>query len=284
MYLDYWGFKEKPFENTPDPRFIYYSSKHEEALMRLLYAVREKKGAAMLSGECGSGKTLLSRVVMTQLLNESNRYKVALIVNPAISKEELLAEIVYQFGHDINKGDSKSELLRKLNDIFYRNMNNKIHNVIIIDEAQAMEDASTFEEIRLLLNFQLNEMFLLTLLLFGQSDLKDKIDQIPQFKQRLAIKYHLATLSCDETAEYIKHRCCVAGREEPLFSDKAISIIYNNSRGIPREINNICDLCLLIGLSRKSTIIGEEIANEVIRDIKPESMLDDNLVGEKQNG
>jgi general secretion pathway protein A len=284
LYLDYWGFKEKPFENTPDPRFIYHSSNHEEALMRLLYAIREKKGAAMLSGECGSGKTLLSRVVMAQLLNESSRYKVALIVNPAISKEELLTEIVYQFGQDINKEDNKSQLLRKLNDILYRNMNNKIHNVIIIDEAQAMEDESTFEEIRLLLNFQLNDMFLLTLLLFGQPELKDKIDRIPQFKQRLAIKYHLDTLSCDETAAYIKHRCQVAGRVEPAFSDKAISIIYNNSRGIPREINNICDLSLLIGLSKKGSIVDEGIIDEVIRDIKPETIVADNLKGVKQNG
>jgi general secretion pathway protein A len=284
LYLDYWGFKEKPFENTPDPRFIYYSSKHEEALMRLLYAVREKKGAAMLSGECGSGKTLLSRVVMKQLLNENSRYKVALIVNPAIPKEELLAEIVYQFGQDINKEDSKSELLHKLNDIFYRNMSNKVHNVIIIDEAQAMEDDSIFEEIRLLLNFQLNEMFLLTLLLFGQPELKDKIDKIPQFKQRLAIRYHLDTLNCNETAEYIRHRCRVAGREEAVFSDKAINIIYSNSRGIPREINNICDLCLLIGLSNKAAIIDEDIAGAVIRDIKPENILVDNLTGAKQNG
>jgi general secretion pathway protein A len=284
LYLEYWGFKEKPFENTPDPRFIYYSSKHEEALMRLLYAVREKKGAAMLSGECGSGKTLLSRVIMTQLLNESNRYKVALIVNPAISKEELLAEIVYQFGQDIRKEDNKSELLRKLNDILYKNMNSNIHNVIIIDEAQAMEDDSTFEEIRLLLNFQLNEMFLLTLLLFGQSELKDKIERIPQFKQRLAIKYHLDTLSRDETVEYIKHRCRVAGREKPVFSDKAISIIYDSSNGIPREINNICDLSLLIGLSKKSIVIDEDTVGEVIGDLKPESIATDNLTGEKQNG
>lgn len=252
--------------------------------MRLLYAVREKKGAAMLSGEYGSGKTLLSRVVMAKLLNEEERYKVALIVNPAIPKEELLAEIVYQFGQEINKEDKKSELLRKLNDVLYRNMSDNRHSVIIIDEAQAIEDESTLEEIRLLLNFQLNEMFLLTLLLFGQSDLKDKIDKIPQFKQRLSIRYHLDTLSSNETQEYIKHRCSVAGREEPAFSDRAVSIIYSASRGVPREINNICDLCLLIGLSNKVSIIDENIAAEVIRDIKPETILTNNLAGEKHNG
>ena len=231
----------------------------------------------MLSGEYGSGKTLLSRVVMAKLLNEDDRYKVALILNPAIPKKDLLAEIVYQFGQEITKGDSKSILLRKLNDILYRNMNDKKHSVIIIDEAQAIKDESTFDELRLLLNFQLNEMFLLTLLLVGQPELKDKIDRIPQFKQRLAIKYHLGTLDLAETGEYIRHRCRIAGREEPLFSDKAVEIIYDASGGIPREINNICDLCLVIGLGNRANFIDEVIAFQVIRDIKPEVSLTHNL-------
>ncbi len=284
MYREYWGFQEKPFENTPDPRFIYYSSKHEEALMRLLYAVREKKGAAMLSGEYGSGKTLLSRVAMVKLLNEEERYRVALVVNPAIPKKELLSEIVYQFGEEIAKGDTKSDLLHKLNDILYKNMGYKKHSVIIIDEAQTIEDASTLEELRLLLNFQLNEVFLLTLLLIGQPELREIIDRIPQFKQRLAIKYHLETLDFSETNEYIRHRCRVAGREDSPFSDDAIGLIYSASKGIPREINNICDLCLLIGSGEKVDFVNEDIASGVIRDIKPEMVLPSNLKGEKQNG
>ena len=260
---------------------MYYSPKHEEALMRMLYAVRETKGAAMLSGEYGSGKTLISRVVMARLLSESERYKVALIVNPAITKEELLSEIVYQFGQEPAKTEKKSELLRRLNDIFYRNMSDKKHSVIIIDEAQAVEDETAFEELRLLLNFQLNERFLLTLLLVGQPELKDKIEKIPQLRQRLAIRYHLDTLDLNETNEYIKHRCRVAGRGESPFSDSAVSLIYNGSRGIPREINNICDLCLVIGLGEKAEFIGEDIVSKVINDMKPELGLVDNTRGEK---
>jgi general secretion pathway protein A len=284
MYQEHWGFKEKPFENTPDPRFMYYSVEHEEALMRLLYAVREKKGAAMLSGEYGSGKTLLSRVVMAKLLNEDDRYRVALIVNPAIPKEELLAEIVYQFGQEITKEESKSELLHKLNSLLYRNMNDKRHSVIIIDEAQTIEDEATLEELRLLLNFQLNEMFLLTLLLIGQPELKDKIDKLPQLRQRMSIRYHLKTLDANETAQYIRHRCRVAGKEESPFSDKAIGLIYDASGGVPREINNLCDLCLVIGLGEKVNLINEDIASQVIRDIKPGIGLSDNLVMEEQDG
>ncbi|MCX5703139.1 MAG: AAA family ATPase [Candidatus Omnitrophica bacterium] len=284
MYEEYWGFKEKPFENTPDPRFIYYSLKHEEALMRLLYAVQERKGAAMLSGEYGSGKTLLSRVVMAKLLNEDERYRIALIVNPAIPKEELLSEIAYQFGQEISKEDKKSDLLRKLNGIFYRNMSDKKHSVIIIDEAQTIEDTSTFDELRLLLNFQLNEMFLLTLLLVGQPELKELIDKVPQFKQRLSIKYHLDALDANETAEYINHRCRVAGREDALFSTNALGLIYNASRGIPREINNFCDLSLLIGSGEKVNLINEDIVSQVIEDIKPGLGLTNNLFGEKHDG
>lgn len=273
MYQEYWGFKEKPFENTPDPRFMYYSLKHEEALMRLLYAAKEKKGAAMLSGEYGSGKTLLSRVVMANLLSDNGRYKVALIVNPAIPKEEILSEITYQFGLEVHKEDRKSDLLRKLNDILYRNMSDKVHSVIIIDEAQAIEDESVLEELRLLLNFQLNEMFLLTLFLIGQPELKDKIDKVPQFKQRLAIKYHLGTLDLAETGQYIQHRCEVAGRSQPPFLDNAVSRIYQASGGVPREINNLCDLCLVIGMGEKAAAIDEAIAFQVIKDIKPEVCL-----------
>jgi len=269
MYLQYWGLKEKPFENTPDPRFIYYSPKHEEALMRLLYTVKEKKGAAMLSGEYGAGKTLLSRCLWQSLLNEDRHYKVALIVNPAISKEELLAEIAYQFGEAVSKENTKSEILHKLNDVLYKNMNNNKHSVIIIDEAQTIEDESTLEELRLLLNFQLNDMFLLTLLLIGQPELIEKINKVPQFKQRLAIRYHLGTLDSCETREYIIHRCRVAGRKESPFSDNAIGFIYNASKGVPREINNLCDLCLVFALGEKVNFIDEDIASKVIRDIKP---------------
>jgi len=281
LYEEHWGFKEKPFENTPDPRFMYYSSKHEEALTRLLYTVTQKKGAGMLTGEYGSGKTLISRVVMAKLLSEDENYKVALIVNPAIPKEELLAEILYQFELDINKEDRKSDLLRKFNDVLYKNMNNKKHSVIIIDEAQAIEEESTLEELRLLLNFQLNNMFLLTLLLVGQPELRDRIERLPQFKQRLAIKYHLSTMDLPETSEYIMHRCRIAGRVEPIFSDKAVTLIHNASRGIPREINNICDLCLVIGMGNKAQAIGEAIAQDVIKDIKPDAGSISNLAVQK---
>ncbi|HBU08047.1 MAG TPA: hypothetical protein DEA99_02355, partial [Candidatus Omnitrophica bacterium] len=233
MYNDYWGFKEKPFENTPDPRFFYCSAKHEEALMRLLYAVQERKSSAMLSGECGSGKTLLSRIILNRLMNKEE-YKVALVVNPAIPLLELLGEIVYQLGGENPAGERKIDILRRLNEILYSVSQDGKHTVIIIDEAQTISEDSVFDELRLLLNFQVNERFLLTLLLLGQPELREKIEATRQFKQRLALRYHLTTLTEVETKAYIGHRCLVAGKESPPFSDGAYKLIYEYSQGLPR--------------------------------------------------
>lgn len=267
MYNDYWGFKEKPFENTPDPRFFYCSAKHEEALMRLLYAVQERKSSAMLSGECGSGKTLLSRIILNRLMNKE-KYKVALVVNPAIPLLELLGEIVYQLGGENPAGERKIDILRRLNEILYSVSQDGKHTVIIIDEAQTIAEDSVFDELRLLLNFQVNERFLLTLLLLGQPELREKIEGTRQFKQRLALRYHLTTLTEVETKAYIGHRCLVAGKEIPPFSDGAYKLIYEYSQGLPREINNICDLSLVIGMGERADSVCERIAGEVIKDFQ----------------
>lgn len=283
MYEGYWGLSEKPFENTPDPRFFYSSSQHEEALMRLFYVVEERKGAAMLSGGYGSGKTILSRIILSKLLQEEHKYEVALIINPAMPVQELLSEIVYQLGKEPSRDDRKIDILRLLNEVLYKNAENNKHTVIIIDEAQAIEDESIFEELRLLLNFQLNERFLLTMLLLGQPELKDKIEKLPQLKQRLALSYHLTNLTEFETAGYIKHRCRVAGREESIFLPETHKLIYEYSEGAPRQINNICDLSLVIGMGEKLTRIDEVVIKEVIKDFK-QGQESTRTVGETLNG
>ncbi len=268
MYTTYWGLTDKPFENTPDPRFFYCSPKHEEAMMRLLYTVEEKKGSAMLSGEYGGGKTLLSRIVLGKLMQEDDKFRTALIVNPAIPALELLGEVVYQLGGESHRHDRKIDILRNLNQMLYKTAGEDRHTVVIIDEAQAIEDDTTFEELRLLLNFQLNDKFLLTLLLLGQPELKEKIDRLPQFKQRLAVRYHLTTLTDVEVQHYIEHRCRVAGRSEPLFTQDAYRLIYEYSKGIPRQINNVCDLGLVIGMGYKAKIIDGQIMQEIIKDFQ----------------
>ncbi|MFA5794417.1 MAG: AAA family ATPase [Candidatus Brocadiia bacterium] len=267
MYLEFWGLKEKPFENTPDPRFFYATPRHEEALTRMLYAVSEQKGAAMLSGEYGSGKTLLTRIVTNQLLGENDRYKIAIIINPNIPADELLEEILYQLGKSVAPGARrKSECIRQLNAALYENANAGSHTVIIIDEAQAIKDESTFEELRLLLNFQLNNRFLLTLLLFGQPELREKIGNVKQLEQRLAVRFHLSHLTEEETRNYVRYRCKVAGAEKELFSDEAHRMIYRGSEGIPRVINNICDMALVAGMGGSDPVSGPIIQN-VVKDL-----------------
>jgi general secretion pathway protein A len=267
MYVEYWGLKEKPFENTPEPRFLYHSSLHEEAFSRMLYAIRERKGGAMLSGEYGSGKTLLSRALMQELSEE--RYQVALIFNPRLKPMEFIREIIYQLGGD-SASISKSKLLHILNEILYNNHNKNKDTILLIDEAQAIESLEIFEEIRLLLNFQLNNAFLLTMILLGQPELREKVMMIPQLDQRLAIRYHLYGLDEKETKNYIDHRLGIAGltKEKTIFTDGAVKLIYESSLGIPRKINNLCDMCLLIGFGTKANKIDEAITREVVKDLE----------------
>jgi type II secretory pathway predicted ATPase ExeA len=268
MYEKHWGLTEKPFENTPDPRFMYYSKKHEEALMRLLYAVKEEKGAVMLTGEYGSGKTILSRILIDELIKDKI-YEVALITHPQLTPIQFIQEIIYQLKNEHAKG-SKPQLLHAMQDIIYKNFNEDKKTVILIDEAQIIKDKDTFEELRLFLNFQLNNRFLLTLILVGQPELLKKIKSIPQLRQRLGIKYHLSGLNSAETEEYIRHRLSVAAAKTDIFTKETFEMIYNYSEGLPRKINNVCDMSLLIGFGQEAKVIDKELLERVVADLNTE--------------
>ena len=266
MYEKYWRLKEKPFENTPEPRFIYSSKKHEEALMRIMYAIKEEKGAALLSGEYGSGKTLLSRIIMDELIR-NKIYEVALITYPQLTPIQFMQELIYQLEGSNIRNDDKVILLHHLQDRIYKNFKEGKKTVIIIDEAQVIKDEETFEELRLFLNFQLNNKFLLTLILIGQPELINKINNVPQLEQRMSIKFHLNALDKSESKEYIYHRLKVAGRSRAIFTKEAIDLIYDYSQGIPRKINNVCDIALLIGFGQEAKEIDEKILEYVIGDL-----------------
>ncbi|MCX7661999.1 MAG: AAA family ATPase [Candidatus Omnitrophica bacterium] len=268
MYERHWNLKEKPFENTPDPRFFYLSSQHSEALARMLYAVREKKGAALFTGEYGSGKTLLSRVLWHELQQE-DKYQPIFILNPRLKADEFVVEIVHQLGGE-NSSREKIDLFHSLHKLLYHNYEMNRHTVIVIDEAQAIYDKEVFEELRLLLNFQLENTFLLTVILMGQPELRDMVVELPQLFQRLSVRYHLKALDENETKEYIRHRLKVAGAGQDIFTDDAHREIYLHSQGIPRKINNLCDLALLAGFSRNLNLIDQEIILKVHQDIKIE--------------
>lgn len=269
MYEKHWGLNERPFENTPDPRFMYYSKKHEEALTRLLYAIKETKGAAMLTGEYGSGKTILSRIVIDELI-KNHMYEVALIIHPQLTPIQFIQEIIYQLKNEHVVGE-KPQILHIMQDIIYKNYAEGKNTVILIDEAQIIRNKETFEELRLFLNFQLNNKFLLTLVLIGQPELLYKVKAIPQLEQRLGIKYHLTALNEKETDEYIRHRLTVAGAKKDIFTRGAIEVIYNYSQGLPRKINNVCDMSLLIGFGQEAKDINKELAEKVVSDLNRET-------------
>ena len=262
MYLDYWELTTFPFENVPDPEFMYYSPEHEEALVRLLYAVKRMKGAALLTGEIGSGKTTLSRVFIQQL--PESEFDIGLITNPSLNALDFIKEVHYQLGLDSHT-NSKSDLLVILNNRLLDNMRQGKSTLLIIDEAQLIF-GETFEEIRLLLNFQMNDRFLMTFFLIGQPELRDMIRDYKQLDQRIAIRYHLNPLSQAETANYIRFRMGKAGANREIFTEKAFEAIYQYSGGIPRKINNVCDLALLIGFSLKVREIDNLLVLKVVKD------------------
>lgn len=263
MYQAYWHLTEKPFENTPDPRFLYYSQKHEEALARLNYAIAERKGAALLTGEFGSGKTVLSRALHGLL--DNTKCKMVFLTNSQLPAIDFLVGIAKQLGTE-KIPERKIDLLDLINDMLRRNMNIGKDTIVVIDEAQLINDREIFEEIRLLLNFQLNDRFLMTLILLGQPELRERVNAIPQLKQRMGVRYHLDALSVEETKQYILHRLKVAGRDQPLFQEEAIRLIYEQSKGLPREINNLCDTGLFLGYGRRLSLIDEGVVREAIKD------------------
>jgi general secretion pathway protein A len=262
MYLEYWGFKKYPFENVPDPNFMFYSSEHEEALSRIVYGLERNKGAILLTGEIGCGKTMLSRVLIQQLIDD--KFDIGLVANPSLEPTEFLVESLYQLGISTTS-NAKTDLLKALNNKLLENAKNNKNTTLIIDEAQTIYK-DTFEEIRMLLNFQMNDRYLINLILMGQPELRDTIREIKQLDQRIAIRYHLNPLGHKETINYILFRLEKAELKKNIFSDEAFDEIYHYSNGIPRKINNICDLALLIGFGEKSDIIDKKIVSKVIKD------------------
>jgi type II secretory pathway predicted ATPase ExeA len=263
MYLEYWELDKLPFENVPDPGFMYYSPMHSEALTRMLYVAQSRKGAGMLTGEVGCGKTTVSRAFAEQL--PSDDFEIALVTNPSMSPTALLREIAYQLGHEIST-DSKIDSLHALNDAMIENVNQDKDTVIVIDEAHLIKYPEMYEELRLLLNFQLNDRFLLTLILLGQPELKKVIRSIPQFEQRIAIKYHLDPFDFFETVKYITFRLKKAGGTKGIFTHAAVEDIFEYSEGVPRKIHNICDLGLLVGAGKKAPVVDSRIISELIEE------------------
>ncbi len=266
MYEEYWGLSEMPFENTPDPRFLYYSPQYEEGLSRLLYVVERRKGAGMLTGVFGCGKTVLGQALFNAL--NKNIYQIAFVNNPHLKSVELLRAIARQLGAE-NLPEKITEMstdhfLQVIGNILLNNAKDGKETLVIIDEAHVIDDIDVFEELRLLLNFQVENRFLLTLLLMGQPELRERIRKNKQLTQRIAMGYHLAPLSQDETWVYITHRLEVTGGRRSIFTEQAIEPVYDNSGGIPRRINQICDMSLVTGFAKRADKVDEGIVQEAV--------------------
>jgi len=276
MYEQYWGLKEKPFQNTPDTKYLFLSSQHEDALMKLTYAVAQNLGAAMLTGVFGCGKTLLAKVILRDL--GVQKFCTAYISNPVMSEPgELLRAIVRSFNPQALP-EKKTELLidpllEKLYNILLDNAREGRENIVIIDEAHTIEDMRFFEQLRLILNFQTEEKFLLTLFLLGQPELKGKVEALKPLAQRVPIRCHLEPLSEQNVNEYINHRIKVASSEieipgalKPVFDADTVKAIFAYSGGIPRRINTLCDLVLLSGFAKKAATIDAKFIQAVIKE------------------
>jgi general secretion pathway protein A len=260
VYEQYWGLTARPFQNVPDPNYLFMSRRHREGLARLLYAVKHNKGAALLVGDVGCGKTTLSRALILQLTEE--KYDVGLITNPALPGNDFLEEIDAQLGiQSTDKG--KLALLRALNDRLLANVREGKETVLVVDEAHSIRDPAVFEELRMLLNFQLNDRFLLTLILMAQPEINEIIARLKQFEQRIAIRYHLSPLDQAEIGPYVVFRLQKAGAKRALFSQEAVQLVWQHARGVPRIINTLCDLCLLEGYATRAQAVDAALVKRV---------------------
>jgi len=265
MYKSFYGLTQRPFSKTPDPRFLFYSKGHREALARLLHAV-EERDIILLTGGIGCGKTTLSRALMDEL---DSHYLVVLLTNPRLTPLEFLRTLAFRL-NVVQPSEYKSELLEQLGQRLYQLYQEKIHPVLIIDEAQLVPHKDTFDEIRLLTNFQLDDGNLLSVILMGQPELRTRLAHpvYEPLRQRIGIHFALGPLDEEETGAYLQHRVrCVDGPED-LFQPDAITKITQFSGGIPRKINQVAALALLEGFGRGCMRIDADIVAEVVSELR----------------
>jgi type II secretory pathway predicted ATPase ExeA len=264
MFKEFFQLNEKPFSKTPDPRFLYMSRGHREALARMQYAVEERE-MVLLTGEIGCGKTTLTRALMDSF--DSN-YRMVLLLNPRLTANQFLRTIAKRMEVKIPY-NYKDDLLDAIYQRVYEDYNKGVTPVVVIDEAQLIPRKETFEEIRLLTNFQLDEANLLSLILVAQPDIlrRFKHRTYAPFRQRIGLFYHLGPLTEEEVVEYINHRLHVSGRESDLFTDEAVHMIFHFSGGIPRVINSISTSAMLDAFSKDFPIVQEENIIDAVREL-----------------
>src|SRR5277367_809725 len=270
MYKSFYNLKRNPFEITPDPSFLFPTRRHNEALAALYYGVRRHKGFVVLTGEVGTGKTLLLRCLIG-LLKESKDVAYAYLFNGRLSPTEFLQYILSDFGLPTS-GKNKSDLLFDLGQFLVSRGSKKQTTVLIIDEAHHLS-ADILEEVRLLSNLETEDDKLLQIVLVGQPELDEKLDSVGlrQLKQRIAVRTQLGSLDAEEAERYIQQRLQIAGGSlspNPLFSTQTMAAVYRHSRGLPRLINTICDNALITAYARRLPSVTPDIIGDVAKEFR----------------
>lgn len=266
MYLKYYGLTLPPFDLTPNPRFLFNSVKHREAINHLMYGIRERKGFVQLTGEVGAGKTTLCRALLEQL--DAN-FSTALLLTPVLDANELMKAIAAEFGIEV-KGLDRLEISAAFNDFLIRQVEKGKDSVLIIDEAQNFSD-DLLEQVRQLSNVETDERKLLQIVLIGQPELRERLNhpRLRQLRQRITVRYHLKALDRLETRLYIRHRLQLAGANgKPSFTAPALWRVFGYSSGVPRLINALCDKALLAGFVKQSRRISFSMVGRAIRELE----------------
>ena len=265
VYQDYFGFSEKPFDLTPDPKYLYLSPKHKEVLAHLVYGMQENNGFLKIVGEVGTGKTMICRSFLRELHTDFN---IAYILNPRVNALELLQTINKELGLPADT-DSKRKLIDDLNEFLLEQRKNGHRVVVIIDEAQDLEP-SVLEQLRLLSNLETETEKLIQIVLIGQPELDKHLakDELRQLRQRITIQWQLLPLNMEETRGYIQHRINVAmGKGKAHFSHRATELIYQYTQGIPRMINVLADRSLLIAYTMNTKKVSGKIVYLAAKDV-----------------
>jgi len=267
MYADYFGLKENPFSLSPEPRYLFLSEQHRDALNCLIYGIKEKKGFVLISGGIGLGKTTICRSLLASM---DDSVETALIFNTAISELDLLETILSEYGIVIkNSAGNKKYYIDALNEFLLDNFAAGKTTVLLIDEAQNLS-RGVLEQIRMLSNLETETEKLIQIVLIGQPELTNTLmlPALRQLNERITVRYDLKPFSPKEVSDYIHHRLVVAqGPGSIKFTERALDLIYVFSEGIPRRINALCDRALLIAYTKNVNKIDRKIIKLAVHDI-----------------